>query len=230
MGYSQSNISSTPSTYSSTEKTVIKKSDEAELIFEYIDKKEKLIFPLFFKTLIDNESNNSLEKYNNLLYKTYSKENEEIKKLLSQIISRQNIPVEILSKYYARLYTLYSNFYLDLNKDLRLNKIDKNLPYIKTLYEGVKLKSLLLSTDNKLYRGSIISNKEINDINSYLNKKVKDLPGSIVFSKSFLSFSKDEKEAKKFLDMQRELMIFLKYYLYWKKMIIKAIIYQRMVI
>ena len=40
LGYSQSNISSTPSTYSSTEKTVIKKSDEAELIFEYIDKKK----------------------------------------------------------------------------------------------------------------------------------------------------------------------------------------------
>ena len=36
-------------------------------------------------------------------------------------------------------------------------------------------------------------------IKSYLKKKIKDLPSSIVFSKSFLSFSKEKEIAKGYL-------------------------------
>ena len=66
-----------------------------------------------------------------------------------------------MSKYYARLYTLESNFYKNLNNDLLSNKKEQflsYLPYIKILYEGVKLKSLPLATDNLLYRGTKLSN------------------------------------------------------------------------
>ena len=89
------------------EEKAINKSDEVELIFEYIDKKEKLILPLLFKTLIDNVSNDNIEKYTNFLYETYSEEYDEIKDLLEQIKPIKNIPIEILSKYYARLFTHY---------------------------------------------------------------------------------------------------------------------------
>ena len=37
-------------------KILFNKSEEAQLTFEYIDKKEKLVLPLFFKALIDNAS------------------------------------------------------------------------------------------------------------------------------------------------------------------------------
>jgi len=96
--------------------------DEPELVFEYIDGKDKLILPLFFKALIDNTSNEHMEKYTNFLYETYSKEKEQIKELLSSIKLMINIPIEILSKYYAKLYTCDSNFHKDINKDLGLNK------------------------------------------------------------------------------------------------------------
>ena len=36
---------------------LIDKSEKAQLTFEYIDKKEKLVLPLFFKALIDNSLN-----------------------------------------------------------------------------------------------------------------------------------------------------------------------------
>ena len=117
------------------------KPDDTILTFEYIDSIEKLTLPLFFKALIDNTSNQDLQKYTYLLYETYSKEKEKIKKLLGSIVSLPTIPIEILSKYYAKLYTTDSNFYRDINKDLGLNKKDKYLKYIKTLYEDVKLKS-----------------------------------------------------------------------------------------
>ena len=172
---------------------------DVQLTFEYIDKIEKLFLPMFFQTLIDKISNENIDEYTKTLYNKYSKESECIKKLLEQIIIMKNIPLEILCKYYARLYTFNSNFQTDLNKDLRLNKKDKYLPYIKTFYEGVKLKSLPLANNNILYRGGTLSSDEINKIKTYLKNKIEDLPGSIAFSKSFLSFSKDEKEAKKFL-------------------------------
>ena len=127
---------------------ILDKSDNVELTFEYIDKKEKLILPLFFKALIDSVSNDNMKEYTNKLYDAYSEKSEEIKKLLGSIKSMSNIPIEILSKIYARLYTSDSDFHSDLNKNLRLNKIDENLSYIKTLYDGVKLKSLPLATKN----------------------------------------------------------------------------------
>ena len=132
------------------------KPDDTLLTFEYIDSIEKLVLPLFFKALIDITSNQDLQKYTNVLYETYSKEKEQIKKLLGSIISLPKIPIEILSKYYAKLYTAESDFYKNINKHLGLNKVEKYLPYIKTLYEGVKLKSLPLVNKNILYRGSKI--------------------------------------------------------------------------
>ena len=105
----------------------IKSSNEIQLTFEYIDCKEKLILPLFFKALIDNTSNDNIEKYTNSLYDIYSNKNDKIKNLLRQIISIPNIPLEIIAKYYVRLYTLASDFYKNMNKDLGLNKIDKYL-------------------------------------------------------------------------------------------------------
>ena len=178
-------------------KLEIKKADNVQLTFEYIDNKQKLILPLFFKTLIES-TNKNVDKYTSYLYDEY-KENENVENLLNPIRYISDIPMEILSKYYARLYTAQSDFYNNINKELGQNKVDKYLPFIKTLYEGVKLKSLPLSNDKLLYRGGKISHKEIEDIKKYMKDKIQGLPSSIVFSKSFLSFSKDKTVANEFL-------------------------------
>ena len=183
-------------------KLEIKKADNVQLTFEYIDNKQKLILPLFFKTLIES-TNKNVDKYTSYLYDEY-KENENVENLLNPIRYISDIPMEILSKYYARLYTAQSDFYNNINKELGQNKVDKYLPFIKTLYEGVKLKSLPLSNDKLLYRGGKISHKEIEDIKKYMKDKIQGLPSSIVFSKSFLSFSKDKTVANKFLSSDND--------------------------
>ena len=172
-------------------------NDDDHLIFEYIDSKDKLFLPLFFKTLIEKASNENMEEYIKSLYNIYYKD-ENIKKLLEQILYLKNIPIEILSKYFARLYTLNTSFQKNLNKDLIMKKKEKYLPYIKTFYEGVKLRSLPLANNIILYRAGNLSNDEMNKIEIYKNKKIEGLPGLIVFSKTFLSFSKSIEEAKKF--------------------------------
>ena len=175
--------------------------EENQLTFEYIDCKEKLVLPLFYKTLIDLTPKDNVEKYTEYLYNKYST-NEEINNLLKSILNIPDIPLELLSKYYTRLYTIQSQFYYDINKELRENKKDNYLSFIKILYEGIKLKSLPLASNNILYRGSKISNNEINLIKKYLKEKLKDLPGAIVFSKSFLSFTKDKNIANGFLNLK----------------------------
>ena len=173
--------------------------EEQKLTFEYIDCKEKLILPLLYQSLIEITSADNVEKYTQYLFKKYST-NKDINKLLNSIKDISDIPIELLSKYYTRLYTIESQFYYDINTELRGKEKDKYITFIKLLYEGLKLKSLPLASNNILYRGSKISNDEIIKIKEFLKNKKKDLPGAIVFSKSFLSFSKDINIAKQFLN------------------------------
>ena len=181
------------------EKLGLFRNNNAQLTFEYIDCLEKVELPLLYQSLIDLTMVDDIENYNELLYSKYY-DNNNIKYLFSEIKSVSNIPIELLCKYYARIYTVESNFYKDINLDLRNNKKDNYLSFIKILYEGVMLKSLKMATNNELYRCSKISKDEINIIKNYLKKKLINLPGAIVFSKSFLSFSKEKNISLGFLN------------------------------
>ena len=176
--------------------------EEDRLSFDYIDSKEKLTLPLSFKALIEQTKQENINNYNLSLYKEYYNKinKEKAKKLLEMISSKSNIPTEILSKAYVRLYTAETKFYYDLNENLTKNKKEKYLTYIKTIYEGIKLKSLEPYKEiGYLYRGSKISNKELKIMDDYLQKaKQPGLPGAIVFSKSFLSFTIEKKVADSF--------------------------------
>ena len=79
----------------------LNREDDGNLVFEYIDCKEKLLLPMLYKTLIEDTPNNEIEKFGQLLYNTYCQNNKELEKLLNSINSLSNIPVELLSKYYA---------------------------------------------------------------------------------------------------------------------------------
>ena len=89
--------------------SLINESNEDKFLFEYIDKKEQLILPLFFKNLIDYTSNNSTENFTSSIYDKYANNYDSIKELLGPIKSISKIPVKILSKYYARLYSTSSD-------------------------------------------------------------------------------------------------------------------------
>ena len=178
----------------------IKKNiDNAKLTFEYIDCKEKLVLPMFYKSLIDLTEIDNIENYTDNLNNKYKSDNKEIEDLLDYIKSMPDIPIELLCKYYARIYTADSKFYEDINNDLINNKKENYLPFIKILYEGVKFKALPLASESELYRGAKISIKEIKKIKTFLDIKKENLPGAIVFSKSFLSFSKSRDIAINFM-------------------------------
>ena len=180
-------------------KVILTRDNEEHFSFDYIDTKEKLALPIFYKYLIEFAEQDNKE-FLELLRKNYYEKSKEIRKFLDSIESK-DIPIELLAKYYARIYTDdESNFYNDLNNDLRKNKRDNYLSFIKVLYEGVKLKALPLAQNLEIYRGSRIPKKEMEKFLENSNKqKVNGLPGSIVFSKSFLSFTKDIDVAYEFI-------------------------------
>ena len=193
-----------------------KTNNDTQFTFEYIDSLEKLALPLFYKTLIDTVPKDNLEKYTESIYAQYSKLNSDVKNLLGPIMSIHNIPIELLCKFYARLYTIESDFYKNINQDLRLNKINDYLSFIKILYEGVKLQALPLASKNILFRGSFIENVELEILENNLKNKKPDLPAAIGFCKSFLSFSKNRSDAEYFLkDKDKKIKInILKFYIY----------------
>ena len=186
---------------------IYREKEVGNLTFEYIDCKEKLYYPILYKSLIDTTRIDNVDIYTNKLYDEYKNDSNKIKNLLNSIKNITDIPIELLSKYYLRLYTAESenkqnNFYSNINKNLRESKKDNYLTYIKILYEGIKTKSFSLGSNNILYRGARLLNQEIEIIKDYLNNKKENLPGAIVFSKTFLSFTKDIKIAEKFLKNQ----------------------------
>ena len=172
--------------------------NDKDLIFEYVDSNIKLVYPLLYKSLIKINKNDNINLFTGSLYDKYKKF-KDIYDLFNPIIDLSNVPIELLSKYYARLQTLQTAFYTDINKDLRENNKENYLIYIKVLYEGLKLKSFKLSEDEVLYRGGKLSNNEIEKIKKDLANKKKEEPGVIVFSKTFLSFSKKKSMAEEFL-------------------------------
>ena len=168
-----------------------------EFNFGYMDKFGK--YPLLQKSLLDIIKMDDLDKYTEFLYENYS-DNDDIKNLLEPIIKIKNIPIELLSKYYVRLYTYESNFYHDINRGLRENNNMLYMPYIKILYEGLKSRSLKLSSDEILYGHGILSVVEIKKIRECIRQNSKHPP--IITSKTFMSFTKDKKIADLFLDKE----------------------------
>ena len=63
---------------------LLNKEEEIQLVFEYIDCKEKLILPMLYKSLIDSIPIEKVDNFTNFLYNKYSK-NSKLETLLNFI-------------------------------------------------------------------------------------------------------------------------------------------------
>ena len=70
--------------------------------------------------------NDNIERFSKLLCDEYFNKSNKLDIILNSLKSVSDIPIELLSKYYIRIYTDEdSHFYSDINKDLRENNRDK---------------------------------------------------------------------------------------------------------
>jgi len=76
----------------------------------------------------------NIEQFIESLYNKYYDKSNNLHTMLNSLKFSSDIPYEILSKYYARIYTdEASRFYSDINKDLR-EKIKKKIIYLILKY------------------------------------------------------------------------------------------------
>ena len=191
---------------SSNNSHVEHRDKQSDLLFYGVKEEKDLMLPTFFKILVKSE----LEENNEFIQeikKTYMKETK-YNILLYPIDKYQNIPVELLSKYYIRMYTIEGNFY----KIMKQNLFKKNqnnyiyLPYIKTLYAGLE-KEALKTYNGKLYSAQILSDEQIKELEKIEKSKEKNLPMAIIFSKAYLSFTKDINIAEDFYKNGKNVML-----------------------
>jgi hypothetical protein len=71
------------------------------------------------------------------------------------------------------MYTAESTFYRDMNATLMARKDKSFDTYIKVCYEGLKKKALKIFNNDQLFRGTVLSDKEIKQIQQSLKQKKK---------------------------------------------------------
>lgn len=191
-----------------------------KLIFEEIKEKKSLILPMLYRALIDKNNTEDTIKFIESIYKEY-KIYQEYNPYLGQInsIKDKNIPVEILSKYFIKIYTTEGNFYkkmkMDLlddnNNNINLKSFQFYIRYIKILYEGLETEALKTYVGNELYSAQLLSEEQVQClVQSKKNRVTNDLPMSILYSKSFLSFSKVKSEAENFMNNKNAMLTVIK--------------------
>ena len=181
---------------------------KSALIFERIYSIKNLILPSLYNQLENQNLNinkTEIDKMNRHIYSNYPK--KDIKNILLPLKKFNiDIPVEIMSKIWVYIYTCECDFYRDMNINLMTQKnIELYNSFIKMLYNGLDKKILKMNCTVQLYRCSLVSKKEIDNLKNieYTNiKEMKDndeINVGLVYSRGFLSFSKKKERALKFL-------------------------------
>ena len=180
--------------------------------FEYLNNEYQLVFPVLYNKImshkeISNEEKKSANKY---ILEKYG-EDIQIKEKIIPLINVNNIPENILAKFWGNIYTMPSNFYKNLNHSLmKKEKTDNEEQkeneeyinsYVQVLYSG--LKEFEFTEKIMLYRGARLSNEEFEILNKfYENRKInkeKFEPSYLMYSRAFLSFTKEKDKTLQFL-------------------------------
>ena len=165
--------------------------------FTYLYENESLSLPYFYKDILEQKHIEYEEISTLINFMLNNFGNEKICQLIKGMILFNDIPEPILSKFFARAYTLESAFYGIMNQNLMQKNYKVYSTYIKLLYKGIRNNSYRPKTDSDLYRGTKLEKFEIKKLQDILENKnsYKEVP--IIYSTSFLSFSTDDQIAEK---------------------------------
>ena len=162
--------------------------------FEKIDSIPKLYFPFIYSKFIKKIDDNDIHEFHKNILKY---DNEDIKKLIYPLVYLSEIPIEILVKFWLRIYTLETGFYSNMNCKLMKLKGKEFNTYIKLIYFALNEKYLKNRCDICFYRGDILRDEELNTI---IDKSKSDsIKDKLIYSRKFLSFSSSKDVAEIFI-------------------------------
>ena len=156
--------------------------------------------------MIEESNTEETNKFMEFLRNNYLND-PNYKDILSQIIDVPDIPVELLSKYYARIYTINGNFYKNMKIELlkgEKENYEPYIPFIKTLFEGIRKKALKTCFQKDLYSAQLINEKEIDNFEKMAKESTDNCNKPTYISKSFISFSKSKSTANNFYNQGKK--------------------------
>ena len=164
------------------------------LTFEKIKSKDDLVIPSLYvlykklecKEIIINDED--IYKFNNILVNNHF--DDDISQLIIPLNNVKKLPLEIVSKFWIRYYTSQSSFYPYMNTQLMKNLHENYEIFVRAMYKGIEKSYLQSEYSVPLYRCQLISKAEINMLEKNL---------ILVYSRAFLSFSKDINRSTVFL-------------------------------
>ena len=178
--------------------------NDIRLTFDLITSRNQLIMPFLFHKNMEKKEIRNIEIINFYNY-IFNKYNENvIKQLIKPLLYiKWDIPIEIISKFFARMYTEETQFYKEMNKSLQEKNVTNYKTYIEIMYNGLFLKSLHRTNELELFRGTKMSRKELDEIKKnfeeWKNNPNKKLPKYLLYARSFMSFTKDKNKYKQFV-------------------------------
>ena len=165
-------------------------------IFKGINESQITLPNKMIPNIINNlPSKEDINQFKNFIYKYGNT-------LLSKVVNpsqekKIDLPIFLYPKFYMRMYGLETDFYYDINKYLTNQENDFGIfnTFVTILYYGLFEKLLISNDEFPFYRGGVISKNEYKIIeDNYKSNK------NFYYCKNFLSFSKSEAEANKFLN------------------------------
>ena len=169
---------------------------------EIIYNQEETFIFFMFKEIIDIELNDFyLKQFHEFICSKY--QNDDYFILFDNLNLFENIPLEILTKYWLKCLTMKGEFIKDLNKNLINNKInDYYRTYICMLYKFVELNPIIPFYSTNLYSHSKLNFNEIEKLEKI--KIENDLINTIFYSKGFVSFNIYESKILESFDKEED--------------------------
>ena len=139
--------------------------------FSYIYENERLDLPRFYRDIINHSDIDYRDISTLINFMLTNFGNKRMSQLLKGMILFDDIPEPILSKFFARAYTIESPFYDIMNQNLMKKNYNIYSTYTKLLYKGIINRSYKPKTDCALYRGTKLEKFEIEMLKDMLARK-----------------------------------------------------------
>ena len=170
---------------------------KGNIIFEKINSEIQLIIPFLHNELIAEEnkvSDNEIQYFKYMISNRH--ENDKVIHKINPLLFTRDMSHELLLKFFIRAYTEKSSFFESMNTSLLKKESEEYLTFVNLLYEGLSNNSLQRSIDNCLYRNCSMAKNDINNLieqfNMWKQNNDKSLPSFLMYSRCFLSFTKDK--------------------------------------
>ena len=175
--------------------------------FKYAQTLSDIALPIILTEIIKKNLIQDIDiiKFKSFIFAKYLNEPKIISLVKPSLEKNVYIPLKKRALFLLRLYTLQSPFYDNLNKELtNMDGFGFYKVFILILYFSIQNKIVQSYCDSKLYRRTLISIKEMEEIikifeyKKNYNNSQNEISSILYYSKPFLSFSKDKSKTLNF--------------------------------